>query len=214
MIPQIPTLLPLKCRQYRAIPRHRRFNRKSLRNFFLILLFIPLLSACGVTPIALSVSEKEPTPVEADELSVRVLDIERTEHELKFYTNDFLEMPSDVTFPPFPTLIAEYITENTVATETGESLEIRVMSANVLIEKNVTDDIVFVGLLTAFRDRAHRCEVVVEFKSPSEEDRHRFSYTDDLSMHWIDTTESERQGFIDTCVADIHRQLVSAIGDL
>ena len=85
---------------------------------------------------------------------------------------------------------------------------VSVLRVGFWIEKNVADDIAFVGLLILGRERGFKCDADVNVKSES--DSRRITLTHEIRRSYFDDQEQIRQ-FIESCQTDLIRQLADLI---
>lgn len=87
-------------------------------------------------------------------------------------------------------------------------VDISVLRTGFFVEKTVADDIAFVGLLTLGKERGHKCDVDINIKTENDSRRAVLSY--EVRRPYFDSHEEVRL-FIETCQADLIRQLVDLI---
>ena len=87
-------------------------------------------------------------------------------------------------------------------------MDVSVIRVGFFVEKNVADDVVFVGLFMVGRERGFKCDADVNIKT--ERDSQRITLTHEIRRSYFDDQEQIRQ-FIETCQTDLIRQLADSI---
>lgn len=180
----------------------------TLRPFATILLAALVLSGCAVAPLAINTQPRERYDVPASRVVVDNLSIQE-----KIGVNDVVYVngwaPAHSGFQP-PLNEAFFSRVKAAINPTGESgrIDISVLRVGFFIEKNVADDVAFVGLFTMGRERGFKCDADVNVKT--EKDSRRISLSHQIRRSYFDNNEQLTQ-FIDTCHTELVKQLVAEI---
>lgn len=167
-----------------------------------------MLAGCAVQPIPLHDRAAESYQVPFQKLIVDNLSIES-----KIGVNDVVYVngwaPAHSGFkPPLNVSFVSKVKNSIVANGESGRVDVSVLRVGFFVEKNVADDVVFVGLFMVGRARGFKCDADVNVKT--EHDSQRITLTHEIRRSYFDDQEQIRQ-FIETCQTDLIRQLADSI---
>lgn len=110
--------------------------------------------------------------------------------------------------PPLNDSFVSKIKNSIVANGASGRLDVSLLRVGFFVEKNLADDLVFVGLLIVGRERGFKCDADVNVKT--ERDSQRITLVYVTRRPYFDNQEKMRQ-FIETCQTDLIRQLADLI---
>ena len=113
--------------------------------------------------------------------------------------------------PPLHESFVAKVRNSIVANGTSGRVDVSVLRVGFCIEKNVADDIAFVGLFMLGRERGFKCDADVNVKTES--DSRRMTLSHEIRRSYFDDQEQIRQ-FIELCQTDVIRQLADWIKKL
>lgn len=167
-----------------------------------------MLGACAVQPIPL-----HDRAAESHQVPFQKLIVDNLSTESKIGVNDVIYVngwaPAHAGFkPPLNESFVSKIKNSIVASGKSGRVDVSVLRVGFFIEKNVADDVVFVGLFMVGRERGFKCDADVNVKTES--DSRRMTLTHEIRRSYFDNQEQMRQ-FIETCQTDLIRQLADSI---
>jgi hypothetical protein len=176
-------------------------------------LFVPvaltsMLSACAVQPIPL-----DNRAAESYQVPYQKMIVDNLSTESKIGVNDVIYVngwaPAHSGFkPPLNESFVSKIKNSIVANGESGRVDVSVLRVGFFVEKNVADDIVFIGLFMLGRERGFKCDADVNVKT--ERDSQRMTLTHEIRRSHFDNQEQIRQ-FIETCQTDLISQLADSI---
>lgn len=167
-----------------------------------------LLSGCAYQPIALSdrAAESHAVPVRKVVIDNLSIDTKITSGDV-VYVNGWA--PAHAGFaPPLHEVFAAKLKNSLVAAgETGR-VDIAVLRVGLFYEKNVADDVIFVGLFTAGRERGIKCDADVNVKTEDSSRRVTVKYEVRRALF---ADADERRQFIEDCQSALVRQVAELV---
>ena len=167
-----------------------------------------MLGGCAVQPILL-----HDRAAESYQVPVKAMIIDNLATETKIRVGDVVYVngwaPAHAGFrPPLHESFVTKVRNSIVANGMSGRVDFSVLRVGYFIEKNVADDIVFVGLFMLGRERGFKCDADVSVKTES--DSRRITLTHEIRRSYFDDQEQVRQ-FIESCQTDLIRQLADLI---
>lgn len=167
-----------------------------------------MLGGCAVQPILLN-----DRAAESYYVPVKTLIVDNLATESKIRVSDVVYVsgwaPAHAGFKPslHESFVAK-IRNSIIANGVSDRVDVSLLRAGFWVEKDISDDIVFVGLLMAFKERGFKCDADVNVKTES--DSRRVTLTHEIRRSYFDDQEQIRQ-FIESCQTDLIRQLADLI---
>ena len=167
-----------------------------------------MVGGCAVQPIRL-----QDRAAESYQVSVKTMIVDNLATETKIEVSDIVYVngwaPAHAGFrPPLHESFVSKVRNSIVARGMSGRVDVSVLRVGFFIEKNIADDIVFVGLLMLGRERGFKCDADVNVKTES--DSRRITLSHEIHRSYFDDQEEVRQ-FIESCQSDLVRQLADLI---
>lgn len=167
-----------------------------------------MLGACAVQPILL-----HDRAAESYQIPIKTMIVDNLATETKIKVSDVVYVngwaPAHAGFkPPLHESFVAKVRNSIVANGTSGRVDVSVLRVGFFIEKNVADDIAFVGLFMLGRERGFKCDADVNVKTES--DSRRMTLTHEIRRSYFDDQEQIRQ-FIELCQTNVIRQLADWI---
>lgn len=181
-----------------------------MKRFFATLTLTFTLIGCAVQPISLN-----DRALEAYRIPFEKLIVDNLSTESKIGVNDVVYVngwaPAHSGFkPPLNESFVSKIKNSIVAVGEFGRVDVSVLRVGFFVEKNVADDIVFVGLFMVGRERGFKCDADVNVKT--DRDSRRITLTHEIRRKYFENPE-QIQKFIETCQTDLIRQLAESINN-
>lgn len=167
-----------------------------------------LLVACAAPPITLSDRANVDLKV-----SVKKVIIDNLSIESKIGVNDVVWVngwvPMHLGFTPSLNDVFTTKLKNSIIPvgETG-AVNIVVMRVGFFMEKNFADDIAFVGLLTAGRERGFKCDADLNLKTDMKSERATFKH--EIKRSYFNDSD-EIRNFMEMCQTNLIKQVHESI---
>lgn len=170
------------------------------------------LTGCvTVQPIAL-----QDRASQSYDVPVQKLVVDNLSTEVKISANDVIYVngwaPAHSGFqPPLNQAFVSKVNNSIKTNGTSGRVDVSVLRVGFFVEKNVADDVVFIGLLTVGRDRGFKCDSDVNIKTDAKS--RRITLNHEIKRPYFDSPEQTRQ-FIESCQSDLIRQLADEIKNI
>lgn len=179
-----------------------------MRSLIALSFFVPLIFGCAVQPIVLSKESRETIdlPVKSVSIDNLATDVKVSVGEV-VYVNGWA--PAHGGFSPsLHEAFSAKLKATIRPTGSADFLNITLLRAGFFVEKNVGDDVVLVGLLTAMRERGFKCDADVNIKRDGRSERRIFEYQ--IRRSYFENSDQIRD-FIELCHANLIRQISQSI---
>ena len=181
---------------------------KNMKRHLAFTALILVLEGCAIQPIL-----PHDRAAESYQVPTKTLIVDNLATETKIRVGDVVYVngwtPAHAGFkPPLHESFVAKVKSSIIPTGTSGRIDVSVLRVGFWIEKNVADDIAFVGLLILGRERGFKCDADVNVKSES--DSRRITLTHEIRRSYFDDQEQIRQ-FIESCQTDLIRQLADLI---
>lgn len=166
------------------------------------------LNACAIQPITLNDKASESYQVPYQKVLVDNLAVES-----KINVNDVVYVngwaPAHEGFnPPLHKAFSTKVKNSLIANGSSDRVDVSILRVGYFYEKNVADDVVFVGIFMVGRERGFKCDADINIKTNSTS--RRMTLTHEVRRSHFENQE-ELKSFIETCQSDLIKQLASAI---
>lgn len=176
----------------------------------LVIVLSLITSACAIQPVPL-----QDRALESFKIPFHTLIVDDLSTEAKYGVNDVVYVngwaPAHAGFtPPINKAFVSKVKNSLITNKSSGRVDISVLRVGYFIEKNVADDVVFVGIFMAGRDRGIKCDADINFKTENES--RRITLTHEIRRSYFDNQEEVRM-FIETCQTELIKQLASSISN-
>ena len=167
-----------------------------------------MVGGCAVQPIRL-----QDRAAESYQVSVKTMIVDNLATETKIEVSDIVYVngwaPAHAGFrPPLHESFVAKVRNSIVARGMSGRVDVAVLRVGFFLEKDIADDIVFVGLFMLGRERGFKCDADVNVKTES--DSRRITLSHEIRRSYFDDQEEMRQ-FTESCQSDPVRQLADLI---
>lgn len=182
-----------------------------MKKILLAFLLSAFVTSCAVRQVPLSDKAFQSHAVNYKKILVDNLAVES-----KINTNDIVYVngwaPAHLGFkPPLHEAFVNKVKNSIVANGENDHLDISIIRVGYFYEKNVADDVVFVGLFMVGRERGFKCDAEVNIKNSNESKRLTLVHQI-RRPHFKD--KEELQSFIETCQSELVKSLAENIDNL
>ena len=174
----------------------------------------PLLISCGSAPPNIGTAKSKPSerfavPV-AKVVIVNYMAIQDSYGTEVLSSGSYSQIPDNSTVPRFSELVFQGIDEQLIEVggERTGPLEIALLKANLLVEKNSASGIPFIGLAAALSERSYLCRVDANFRYADKSERKTFEVMlERRNRLWGDLSTAEKAATVEKCLGQIVREV-------
>jgi hypothetical protein len=150
-------------------------------------------------------------------ISVDDFSVERSDDANWVYRSGWMPIPSHFVTPSFgAALITDLRRGLKTTSSSGDAgVEIALLDAGLFMDKKATDDIAFVGIAMAFRERQYQCRAVLNIKLRGASERVVFEAEETRNRGFADLDADDARKMIESCKAkllkDIHAHIAKRV---
>lgn len=166
------------------------------------------LSACSVSPVKLDESV-----VRTFDVQVKQVVVDNLASEAKISAGDVVYVngwaPGHAGFsPPLHDAFVSKMKGAIVPAGGSGRVDVSVLRVGFFVEKNVADDVIFVGLFMVGRERGFKCDADVNIKK--DDWSKRLTVSHEIRRPYFDDTD-QLKSFVETCHTDLIQQISKEI---